>query len=166
MFENIPRKLNGDRSSLAEDDFDFDSFDSPDGTRPAAMLAHSCCSSGMADFGAQKQRTKLLSKLAYHKIWKRQKTLRGGQTVVVFDWDDTFFPTSVMHPHNFFQGEDGIMNVPLDIYQQIQKLDRSVSRLLSRSLSLGPVYIITNAAEGWVELSAERFMPKTFKLLP
>jgi hypothetical protein len=29
-----------------------------------------------------------------------------------------------------------------------------------KSKKLGKVYIVTNAAEGWVELSAKRFLPK------
>lgn len=32
-------------------------------------------------------------------------------------------------------------------------------------MQCGTVIIITNAAEGWVELSAQRFMPKTAKVL-
>jgi len=35
--------------------------------------------------------------------------------------------------------------------------------LISKSKKYGKTYIVTNAAEGWVELSAERFLPKVFK---
>lgn len=45
------------------------------------------------------------------------------------------------------------------------EIDDYASRLLTKSKANGQVLIITNAAEGWVELSAQRFMPKTAKVL-
>jgi hypothetical protein len=44
-------------------------------------------------------------------------------------------------------------------------IDDYAARLLEKSKLNGKVLIITNAAEGWVELSAQRFMPKTAKIL-
>lgn len=38
--------------------------------------------------------------------------------------------------------------------------------MLRKSKKFGKTYIVTNAAQGWVELSAERFLPKTFAELP
>jgi len=37
--------------------------------------------------------------------------------------------------------------------------------LIQKSKEFGKTYIVTNAAEGWVELSARRFLPKVFKEL-
>lgn len=37
--------------------------------------------------------------------------------------------------------------------------------MLQKAKTLGKVYIVTNAAEGWVELSAKRFLPKVTKCL-
>jgi hypothetical protein len=37
--------------------------------------------------------------------------------------------------------------------------------MLRIAKGLGKTYIITNAAEGWVEMSAKRFLPKTLKEL-
>lgn len=37
--------------------------------------------------------------------------------------------------------------------------------MLQKSKENGKVLIITNAAEGWVELSAQRFMPHTARVL-
>jgi hypothetical protein len=47
----------------------------------------------------------------------------------------------------------------------MQEIDEYASKLLHISKSSGQVLIITNAAEGWVELSAQRFMPLTCKVL-
>ena len=45
------------------------------------------------------------------------------------------------------------------------EIDQFASKLLEISKQNGQVLIITNAAEGWVELSAQRFMPLTAKVL-
>lgn len=37
--------------------------------------------------------------------------------------------------------------------------------MIQKSKEFGKTYIVTNAAEGWVELSARRFLPKVFKEL-
>lgn len=44
-------------------------------------------------------------------------------------------------------------------------IDEYAAKLLQMSKDNGKVLIITNAAEGWVELSARRFMPLTEKVL-
>jgi len=37
--------------------------------------------------------------------------------------------------------------------------------LIQKAKKLGKTYIVTNAAEGWVQLSANRFLPRVFKEL-
>ena len=41
------------------------------------------------------------------------------------------------------------------------EVDEVAAKLLQKSKQEGTVQVITNAAEGWVELSAQRFMPLT-----
>lgn len=45
------------------------------------------------------------------------------------------------------------------------EIDDYSYKLLEMSKKNGQVIIITNAAEGWVELSAQRFMPLTARVL-
>lgn len=45
--------------------------------------------------------------------------------------------------------------------KRIEEIDKYACKLLTLSKKSGQVLIITNAAEGWVELSASKFMPKT-----
>jgi hypothetical protein len=52
--------------------------------------------------------------------------------------------------------------LPRTIAEPLQLLDDAALNLLQLAKTLGKVLIITNAAEGWVEMSAERFMPKVF----
>jgi hypothetical protein len=47
--------------------------------------------------------------------------------------------------------------------ESLELLDIAAEAVLKLAKTLGIVYIITNAAEGWVELSSERFLPKTCK---
>lgn len=43
----------------------------------------------------------------------------------------------------------------------MKELDEVAHVLIRRSKTYGKTYIVTNAAEGWVQLSAKRFLPKT-----
>ena len=49
--------------------------------------------------------------------------------------------------------------------RSLKHLDSESSKLLRKSCSFGDVYIITNAAKGWVEYSSRKYMPKTVKEL-
>lgn len=48
---------------------------------------------------------------------------------------------------------------------QLKKLEKASFELLSQCVKYGDVYIITNAAEGWVEFSSKKYMPKLTKIL-
>ena len=58
-----------------------------------------------------------------------------------------------------------MINVPWDVFKELNRLEVQVVRVLKNSLAKGPVYSITNAAQGWVEVSSDRFMPEVNKLL-
>ena len=47
----------------------------------------------------------------------------------------------------------------------MEEIDKYACRLLNLSNKNGRVLIVTNAAEGWVQLSAAKFMPRTANLL-
>ena len=47
----------------------------------------------------------------------------------------------------------------------LTNLDCVVSKLLLKTLKLGYVFVITNGASGWVELSSVKFYPRTAKIL-
>ena len=55
--------------------------------------------------------------------------------------------------------------LPATIAKKMGEIDEYAARLLELSKASGTTLIITNAAEGWVELSAQRFMPLTAKVL-
>jgi hypothetical protein len=47
--------------------------------------------------------------------------------------------------------------------ETLDNLDQASLKLLQTAKPLGKIFIITNAAEGWVEMSASRFMPLVSK---
>lgn len=47
--------------------------------------------------------------------------------------------------------------------ETLDNLDQASLKLLQTAKTLGKIFIITNAAEGWVELSSNRFLPLVAK---
>mmetsp|Transcript_6330 Transcript_6330/g.19100 ORF Transcript_6330/g.19100 Transcript_6330/m.19100 type:complete len:223 (+) Transcript_6330:111-779(+) len=78
------------------------------------------------------------------------------KNVFVFDWDDTLMATTELIARGalsgFFRG-------------QLRLADELVYELLKQASSMGDIAIVTNAYQSWVELSARRYLPKTYKML-
>ena len=55
------------------------------------------------------------------------------------------------------------MKFPTALANKLRELDEVSVQLISKSKELGKVYIITNAADGWIELSANRFLPRVYQ---
>lgn len=105
----------------------------------------------------------MLSRLTYEKIWlKPSDRPKISQTCIIFDWDDTILCTTFLAPHTNLIYEPNI-KFPATLHKKLTELDDVAWELLSKSKKYGKTYIVTNAAEGWVELSAARFLPKVFK---
>ena len=68
-----------------------------------------------------------------------------------------------------FQGsimqENVRKKLPRVVIQQLDILEVQVTKLLKKSMSIGPTFIITNAGNGWVELSSMRFLPRLYREL-
>ena len=107
-----------------------------------------------------KLRNSYYSKLIFSNIltYKKEPKITN---IFIFDWDDTLMCTSYVAPQ-------GILNLeefkPAD-QTNMKNLDQLVSSLLTKSLSHGKVFIITNAAYGWVEYSAKKLYPLTYNIL-
>ena len=108
----------------------------------------------------------MLNKLTEENIWlSPEKKPKTHQTCIIFDWDDTLLPTTFLIPFQSLIYQPLSKPLPNNIQRKIVEVDEFASKLLEKSKQNGKVLIITNAAEGWVELSAQRFMPKTAKVL-
>jgi hypothetical protein len=82
------------------------------------------------------------------------------ETMIIFDWDDTLFPTSWLHKQGLLD-EDAVLHE--DKKEQLQRLADSSLRTLNAAMQYGRVVIVTNALEGWVERCCEKFMPSVMQ---
>ena len=102
----------------------------------------------------------------YHKLitknqWNPLKKDKIFNNIFIFDWDDTLLCTSYLIP----TGALSNMEVNRKDKGIISNLDSLASQLLSKTVDIGFVFIITNGAPGWVELSSVKFYPKTAEVL-
>jgi hypothetical protein len=95
-------------------------------------------------------------------MWNPTIKSKHHNSIIFFDWDDTLMCTSYLTPSGLFS-ED--INIPEKDKEKIRNLDSLVRSILLKSIEKGIVYIITNAAPGWVEYSANRFYPNASKCL-
>ncbi|CAD8159351.1 unnamed protein product [Paramecium pentaurelia] len=100
-------------------------------------------------------RNNYIQKLMSNKLMQQQKK---HQTLTIFDWDDTLLCTT-------FLGGYGFVDLPIDVLEQLTALNESASRLLEKASQVGDVFIITNAAQGWVEYSSKLYMNKVFQVI-
>lgn len=87
------------------------------------------------------------------------------QNIIIFDWDDTIMCTTYLTPGGVFDDEMlGSINIKRE--EQVFKiLENQIVELLTKAMSQGHTYIVTNAASGWVEYSASLFFPKILYIL-
>lgn len=88
-------------------------------------------------------------------------------TVIMFDWDDTLLASSFLSARGY---RVDCVDTPATLSDssdaaQLRAQEQCVVSLLKLALSYGHVNIVTNAEVGWVELSAQKFMPAVLPLL-
>ena len=91
-----------------------------------------------------------------------------SQNIFYYDWDDTLFFTTALKFRFFeycghiFAEENEDNNLLLMHFQnEISHLDYLTHSILSKSLSLGNVYIVTNSTANWVFNMASEYYPQT-----
>lgn len=93
---------------------------------------------------------------------------RREDTVIVFDWDDTLFPTTSLLGDLLFTSPAAIHGYHIasgEVKLQICKLECIVHRLLEAACKHGHVHIITNSASEWVKESTAKFYPSITTML-
>lgn len=87
-------------------------------------------------------------------------------TVIIFDWDDTLLASSFLSSRGYrLDSEMEKTSEHEQVEQQLRELESAVTSLLTLALTYGAVHIVTNAETGWVQLSAQKFMPGLVSLL-
>ena len=107
-----------------------------------------------------KLRNSYYTKLIYSKILTFQKEDKVTN-LFFFDWDDTLMCTTYLAPTGVLE-EDETKTIDKNT---IKSLDQLVASLLTKTVEKGKVFIITNAAHGWIEYSSKKLYPFTSKIL-
>ena len=107
-----------------------------------------------------KLRNSYYTKLICSNILTFQKE-KKVTNLFFFDWDDTLICTTYLAPTGVLDDNDS-KSVDKNI---IKNLDQLVATLLTKTIEKGQVFIVTNAAHGWIEYSSKKLYPITSKLL-
>jgi len=84
-------------------------------------------------------------------------------TVILFDYDDTVLASSFLSGKGYRL--DTVDNFDLEVEAGLKELEQSVIAMLTLAMRFGHVHIVTNAETGWVQLSAQKFIPAVLPLL-
>jgi hypothetical protein len=85
------------------------------------------------------------------------------RTVIFLDWDDTLLCSSVLANQGLKLDSD--LEGAGELVAQLGELSESVIAVLTVAMAHGTVYIVTNGETGWVQLSAQKFLPAVVPLL-
>jgi hypothetical protein len=105
-------------------------------------------------------RNDYINKLTNMKVIRPQPKSKPHQTLVIFDWDDTLFPTSFLSYVGFEKVQSDIK-----LQKSLSKIDKHVSKLLHKAVRFGKTCIVTNASQNWVETSSETYLPHTYAFI-
>ena len=112
-------------------------------------------------------RQRFMQNLAQRNILETiRATQKTYQSMIIWDWDDTLMASTFLSPYQSRILEPSVRKrLPKIAQGQLDQLQDLVIKVLRKSVQMGPTYIITNAGQGWVELSSGRFLPKLYKEL-
>ena len=81
--------------------------------------------------------------------------------VTIFDWDDTLLCSTFLSSIGYK------LDTQMDHYmiEQLKIHEELIIGIFKQAITYGPVFIITNAETGWVELSSEKFIPSIIPML-
>ena len=92
-----------------------------------------------------------------------------SNNIIIFDWDDTLCPTTVLTNSVFNQITPHMESISNIINDQCKKeleiLDKVNLQLLNTALSNSTVSIISNADDIWIKKTGEDFLPLTFSFI-
>ena len=83
---------------------------------------------------------------------KNNDTTKDDETHIVFDWDDTLYPTTWMKS-GFFHLIDNPLTANETIKKNFSQLSEHIIYVINNAKKYGNVSIITNSREGWIEKS-------------
>jgi hypothetical protein len=81
--------------------------------------------------------------------------------LILLDWDDTILPTSFLSQRSISLDDE----VPHDVQEVLRTYCEVVRKTLVQLKERGHLVIVTNAEQGWVELTMAQFLPGLEPLL-
>jgi hypothetical protein len=84
------------------------------------------------------------------------------ETLIIFDWDDTLFPTSWLQKQGLLRD---MARLSIEQEKELVQMSERVASTLQTAMHLGHVVIVTNGEQGWIEMSCTKFMPSLVSLL-
>ena len=89
------------------------------------------------------------------------QSINTRENLILLDWDDTILPTSWMKK-NKITIDDVIYS---DFIDDLSIHQNCCYEFFTEILKYAQIIIITNAEEGWVELSCQKILPRIFSLI-
>lgn len=83
-------------------------------------------------------------------------TLNKEDCLLIFDWDDTLFPTHYLEKLNSGEEHD------VSIFEEVAE---AITITLKMAMRHGTCVVVTNSDDGWVHESCRRFMPQILPLM-
>jgi len=87
------------------------------------------------------------------------------RTIIFLDWDDTLLCSTVLSQAGVKLNSDFTVPVYETLRAQLEVLSDTIVKLLETALLCGEVHVVTNGETGWVEMSAQKFVPRVLPLL-
>jgi len=84
------------------------------------------------------------------------------ESLIIFDWDDTLFPTTWLQQHDYFDKGVALSNAK---EARLESMANRARVTLQMALQVAKVVIVTNAEQGWVQSSCKKFMPSLVSLV-
>jgi len=86
------------------------------------------------------------------------------RSAIFFDWDDTLLSSSVLWRLGYRLDSEIDPN-DTNLHKQLKELETSVISILKKAQTYGKVHVVTNGETGWVQRSAEKFLPAVVPFL-
>jgi hypothetical protein len=93
------------------------------------------------------------SKLIYKNIWTPDKKSKTHNSLFIFDWDDTLFPTTFLINEGIIEKD----NLSEELRNNFNMLEDIIINILNFALSKGDVYIITNSSIVWFKYTFYKY---------
>ena len=106
-------------------------------------------------------RKKYYSQLIYKNIWNPCITPKKFNSLFIFDWDDTLFPTTFFINKKLLNEE----NISEEILKPFYILEKIIINIINFAINKGDVYIITNSCIDWFRYSSSKYFPNLKNIL-